>query len=560
MQKLDSLTDEKVNAELNNIQIAYNRIQKAAYGIYLLVELQKQNKNMKIRFKKPIDDINKLKIDIKEYEKYINLAQKAVDEAENNKDCIFSEKNRAEFNKESLIAEYRLDMLILLKQMFNDSSSYNEKTINENPFDGLDPAKQEIFSDYLLDDLSELSKDFERITNSSEIIDKYYRSRSMSVLDSIATELGDLIDDRMIVDNLSLKNVFNSDSKDFDSVDFLRKMVLLRYHTNQITDQLTKFRTREKEQQELGAQEANEYVYITDNEIDEQIQRILDDFSLSGNKQLAIYDFQKEVATKKGLLTDENQFNIQGLSYISIPASELLLLIKRANDEGIRYKVFPDAQEFNKDLHYLVIVPEKDKQKVIKSDNKKPFYNKYRVESYSLTLGKYTLPIIQKIYEVLKNKYYIDNIGCFEHSSRPSQLYVLMYYYNNSNIEKDIESEIVQIYNEIKGKTIGSDKSYKNVMCYLKVSVQTNIIPILETLKENKIKFFLEPEPKDNSTRNTVQRDFIHIYINREDADRYRDVLSTFLSKNGATLCGENINIGNEIIKECEWSGIEEER
>ena len=268
-QKVDDPTikSDDIESEFKNIQSDFDVLKIYADGVAKIKELQKQNNNMKKRFKKPIAFYSsELEEAIKKYKEYIKIIQKSVDDEEKAGKHVFTKMQREVFNIESLKAEYRIGMLSILNQLADDE--YGDKKIKSNPFKNLPKTKQKMFGSFIIEDANELGDDFRFLTHSSEIINRYYDMYSINGLDEIATELDKNIADITVKGDFSFEEIFDSRASDFDSEEFLRKMVLLRYHTNQITNNLKDYieidiqRIKDEEErkarQEKEAKEAEE--------------------------------------------------------------------------------------------------------------------------------------------------------------------------------------------------------------------------------------------------------------------------------------------------------------
>jgi len=598
----DSTQDPlELTGEFVNIQTEFESLRKMADATYKINELKKQNDNMKKRFRKPVlgnSGERELENAINEYTDYIERIQKSVDEEEQNGNPIFSEFQREVFNRESLRAEYRLGMLMLLRQVVGDW--HGRKKISINPFGNLPETKRKMFTSFLLEDAKELGDDFDLLTNSSDLIKRYYSNSSMDELDQYATELDNLIADALVTGELSAHEIFDSESKDFDSLEFLRKMLLLRYHTNQITGSLKEFvnknieRIKRDEAEKERAEEikkereeeakrkaeeaekarldeekkANRYKSITDEEVEAEIQEIESDLVSTGNRYVNILDFQKMVAREKGLLTTESRVQTKGLAYFPVTASKLYAMIKLANETGIVYTVFPGSQEFDKDADYLFVVSESDKSKVEVVD-KKPFNSSIGTPYDTISLGKYSTAVMWMIHKKLLGKIedkgidyrnFADEIRYIDTKAPTSELrYEVSYADMHTPIEFEKKSVIISTIKEVlhalHNSSLDSTQMLKDIKCYLSVPAQRNILPILAELQKAGIDFYMEPEPTQKSNRNLLGRGSIHIYFDRKNLEKYRSTVESKLNTLGApvTLGGVTIDFADEMVDECEW-------
>lgn len=561
-QKVDDPTikSDDIESEFKNIQSDFDVLKIYADGVAKIKELQKQNNNMKKRFKKPIAFYSsELEEAIKEYKEYIKIIQKSVDDEEKAGKHVFTKMQREVFNIESLKAEYRIGMLSILNQLANDRNG--DKKIKSNPFKNLPKTKQKMFGSFILEDANELGDDFRFLTHSSEIINRYYDMYSINGLDEIATELDKNIADITVKGDFSFEEIFDSSASDFDSEEFLRKMVLLRYHTNQITNKLKDYKeidiqrikdeeeriAKEKEEEERRKQEEEarkdeeekaakdaeerkaqeeearkarieQLKNMTDKEIEAEILKIERDMTANGSRYVNILDFQKEVAVAKGLLPKDVLTSNPNLAFRNYSSVMAYATIQKANRTGVNYLVFPDSQEIGDGE--FGFVSSKDDEDSIEIQIKKITHNRRYYEHKKIKeLGSipyymfesFSKRLIEEQKEFIKVEY--------DEKTGFVKVYIISYEdcYDDV-IEPDvfIQTSIMKIFeNVLKDlKEIGNTSSdLKDVLSYVSIPTVRNMIPILEALKEAGVEYYLEPIPPN---RNTKERDNIHIYYYRE--------------------------------------------
>ena len=612
LDELDEIDDPdplETEVQFQTLKAEVEQLHKVVEGRYKINELKKQNNNMHIRFKKPIESTYGLEQEIEEFEDYISKIQTTIDEQEAAGTPVLHGNQREVFNRESLIAEYRLNMLKLLLQVARSPM----RRLEFNPFENLPKTKQIMFASLLLEDAKELGDDFDNVLKKPhDIINRYYDGPGISALDGTARELDNLLSDSYVVKTFSPQEVFDSNSTEVDSAEFLRKMVALRYHTSQITWRMPNFiereaervqeeaerakreeeeaKRREEERIEREAQEAakkakkaeeeekarlaeeerlNKYKKITNEEIEAEIRRIANDLSSTGSRYVNILDFQKMVAREKGLLTTEERMAAEGLAYIPAKISDLYSMIKLANSEGVSYTVFPSSQEFDDEKKYLFIVSETDKSKVT-SIGTKPFSSSYTTGYGIEPLGEVTVPVMWMMHKRLKEKLEDENdrmkslipeIG-YETTNKSGRFelkYGITWDDESTDYEnkkrKMVKETVKEVYEELKTNKLDTKGMLKDVKCYLSVPAQRNIMPILEAMQAAGIEVFMEPEPKSKSSRNQKHRDNIHIYFDRDDLAKYKLDVEPKVSTPAApvTIGGERLDFATKMIDDCDW-------
>ncbi len=91
----------------------------------------------------------------------------------------------------------------------------------------------------------------------------------------------------------------------------------------------------------------------------------------------------------------------------------------------------------------------------------------------------------------------------------------------------------------------------QNILCYLKLPVMTNMIPILERLKAADVEVFLEPVPSSN--RNDKNRENVHIYFKRDDLEKVNQVLEEEPNRGVIGVKSDKNIIGQSIIDRIVW-------
>lgn len=583
------ISDSESIKEFESLNAKYKELHRLAEGQYKINELKRLNHNMQIRFKKPLTDIHELDTAIQEYSEYIVKLQASVKNQSADSQPILTDVQRQIFYRESLRAEYRLKMLIIMQQV-----AYSSGLEIENPFTNLSETKQKLFAAFLLEDAKEIGEDFHRLEKDSELIGKYYINMEMYELDACAQELDTILNTSYIVKSFSPQELFDTNSKEVNSTEFLRKMVLLRFHTNQIKEDLPVYKEEElnridkekrKSEQEVAKakqeeqervqkqkekeERINQYKGMTEQDIGGEIKKIEGDLSRSGSRYVHILDFQKELARTRGLLpTEKGLQDYENLTYIPVGVSTLFALMKVANKEGINYTVFPGAQEFSDSEEYLFVISKSDSSIVDNIENL-PFSSHFRTdpEDIDFLMGEFTMPVMWMIHSRLQDslKNTSERMQTLEDEiyydyAKESGKYKLFYIANLTDPGVAIKSKKKALLKETVNavKTLLEcypvlDEFLKDIKCYIEVPAQRNILPILEELKKVGIDYYFEPEPEPSKYRNQRNRNMIRIYIDRENHIKYNrehqklDVLKNFI------LQGVTIDFGRELLRKCTW-------
>ena len=182
-------------------------------NLYWLSELKKQNKNMKLDFQKiSLKNLNGNKIET--YRRYVQTISEQRED--------FTYKLGDELIDELITAEYRLNMLVLMRDVNNGEE------VQTNPFERKNDAKKEKYEQLFLQDIEEANRRYEelqrkkkRYTTIGALEKKDFRE-----IEKLAEQIKDDID-LVMVDDLSISEVFTSDG--FDTI---KQFVRLRLKMN----------------------------------------------------------------------------------------------------------------------------------------------------------------------------------------------------------------------------------------------------------------------------------------------------------------------------------------
>ena len=571
--RINSLRDSLMNDNIKavNVMAEVIEIEKEVEAEYRISEIEKQNKQMKECFLESIENIQSLRDRIESVKSHIEKIQEDVDRERESGTLSFKQEQEKRFQIASLEAEYRLKMLILLRDEVESPWEDLSVEPRENPFEDLPGKKQDIFSGWLLDDVKKIGEDFQNLARSKKIIDKYYIKMNMTRLTELEKRLDKTQKDACSAETFSLKELLDSNSTEINSEIFLREMVMLRYHINQINSKLSEYEKHEEkikmEKQKKAEKDAakdEKYRTMSNQEIEAEIQRILNDLGIKGNRFINVLEFQKNIARSRGLLKSEENKN--DIKFIPASASDLYSLIKLANDKGITYTVLPGSQEFEDSKGYLFMT---NTNNMVEANMLPPFFIEGGPNSGTEVLGEYTIPVLWMIHKKLEERLKaeseeIDSVKSElrrsrqEHDGKYKLTFETAYSIFNEPSKTERKKEFIrdtifQVYDELRSSEAYANELLEEVSCYLSVPAIRNIIPILEELQNAGIPFYFEPVPQ--GTRNQRNRDNIHIYFNRKYLSEYKSRVERKVSTPGKPVMinGESINFYADMIEECSW-------
>lgn len=574
----NSEQDSTAQTAFSNLKTQFEEDRRMADGEYTLKQLEQQNVSMDRMFEKSLkrDGITKSKLD--EYIEYIKKLQERVSESDYSDTPILKGVKRQKFNEISMRSEYRIKMLELMYLL-------NNGDIDINPFKNLSPLKQKMFSKYFFEDAKNAAQQYSYMSYFEEAFNSEAPYDFKSV-DEIAKILNSKMGDAVVTDDFSIMELFDSENPSTASFDFLKKFVKFKLKLNDMRERkdevLEKYNSkteakRKKEEEEAekirkaqeieaAKQEAERkrterYKTMTNEEINEEIYRIEHDLKATGNRFVNILEFQKEVARARGLLPNEQELQNDELAYKTMNSIQVVAFLKEAKQSGVNFTILPDVQEFKeKSESYLVIVSKTD-EKALKSKSDAPNFtsSNYMTGWRDITFGRFPAWILNELNKELshKKRKISDNLAV---QKCENGLYELSYYRqqnDSGNKRKENEKEVYDILKELfhylpcmEGIT---EKSIKDIMCYIQIPAVRNIIPILEQFQKSEVSAFLEPVP--NEKRNTNSRDNINIYFRREDLEKViSDILPQISGNKGiAILKRDEIDFGRETAKMSVW-------
>lgn len=573
--------DPDIQKSFQELERMYEEDKRMADGEYTIKELVKQNKQMNKTFENSLEQggINKEKLD--EFISYISKIQKKISESDHEEIPLLTKVQRQKFNNTSMESEYRIKMLELMYLL-----SIGE--VEVNPFKNLSVLKQRIFSEKFFQDVQIAQAQYSSLADSEEIFNRYNRNYFTSI-DGMAKRLTDQLIDASMVEDFSIRQLFDSKNSDIKSFAFLKEFIRFKTTLNEMREKrLELIQAYNREQEEIENEKANqlleqqrkaeadaeakrkeaerlEYLKnISNQDINRRIDEIEQDLTATGSRFVNILDFQKEVARAKGLLDTESEVQSDELLYYLTGPFTLSKIIEKANKKGVNYLIFPDSQERDNRKLFIFIVSRSDSE-ITNSNIENASGSNFRNLSYSSdwytyrNLGTYN-PLVaerleQKIYE--EDESMTNNLSINEVNGFKEIRVGYFYYVDQASIPSKNEmvlDKLGEIYDELDDFGAGEEYLQK-ILCYIKVPAIRNIIPILEEFKTAGIPAYLEPTPQEK--RNEDNRDYIHIYFKRDDLDKFLDIYSKISNNNVgiATLkCGDDdYSLGRKIKEETTW-------
>lgn len=471
-----------------------------------------------------------------------------------------------DFHKASYEAEYRICMLQMAIEM--EQLDYSDKQI-QNPFQEFDTTRKNMFLKFFNVDLAEAIEKYNTFVLKNEKLIKKKRVSLWNELDGNIKKFDNILGIQ-VCQNPELKGIISGDKKN-DSDSFFDVTLLLLKIKRDINQMKADFNIifnesleemqkesekqakeqaeKEKAEKEQAEKEKQKMQYATfsNAEIETKLKQIRDNISIdsssSSSQFVDMLDFQIEVAIAKNLLPEDVHNPQYGKSANILDAYRLL---SNVNKSGTPCFIFPDGQEYgdgefsfvvpkeNKDVLDLKPIPQEHISKSFKvfaanSEVAKHPDNKYIGELpdflldmfYSFLIHKERIETIDKflkivpndktgIYKILVNERYLDYpTGTYRYSSNT--------FVQNS---KECFKSVLDTLKSMDGNT----NQLKNILAYIYLPANMNMIPLLEKLKEAKVDYYIEPLPEGK--RNTLNRNHIHIYYRREQNDVVDEVVN----------------------------------
>ncbi len=561
--------DVDVIKAFNEYMIVFRKEYKRAEGMSTIEQLDKINFNMNALFSKSTENSDLSEEKLYTYIGAIKALQEKVDDADKSSNPILQGPIRYVFNDKSLESEYRLKMLELLYVISVNpwKVSYGEIS---NPFQKMSKAQRKKFPVLFSDDLDKLAKDYEFLSYSEELLDKY-GSHKFKDIDEFADDLNIKIGTEKIKD-FTYRKMFDEGASSEEFFENIKKMVYIRYHLNEmvreiptalkrkeeeIEEQKEKQRKdaenrrkkaeaeeqrkkKEAEEKRIASEKAEQEAITLKDASDEEIQAKIDelnhDVTRTGSRYINIVDFQKRVAKLKGLLPTDEVIESDELCSKVFNGSEIMSFIKQANESGVNYMIFPDSQE-GADGGFNAVVSKTDESILDIQKSESYFKDKnhtYRNGARLIYWKKYgTIPgfylkKLQELFDKLEDEEkdecseftYVDEI---KKKRREDIFEIGMMMHpsgRTSRVADRVMTQLLTRTNQELEKEWKDKHEDKDVMCYLSIPATQNIIPVLRLFKEKEVTPYFERVGSQDE-RNTQNRDNIHIYFHRDDLDKF---------------------------------------
>ena len=261
-----------------------------------------------------------------------------------------------------------------------------------------------------------------------------------------------------------------------------------------------------KKQQEEKKKKREELKKLDDKDIRKEIKRIDDKSFDVTTSYKNILEYQKMVASAKGLLDEKSGMDTEDIAYKRTSKDLVVALMKNADKKGIAYTVLLDIDNcVNKNC--MIIASKQDIDKINGS------YEYVSSRPNGLIRGKYGKSFI----------YLLQSEGRGEEIN--FDINGNAYRYDMFKVSEDkCEAEIRKMVKDIK--KLDNREKMKDVKCYLEFSYQRPIISILEALKKEGIEYYIPPvDYYFNKVEPTMK-----IYIDRKDVKKYKENVHSKIS------------------------------
>ena len=568
LEKSNNEDDPEIKQTFEKLKIEFIEIRRAADGEYTIQELEYINRKMDNDFEQfdNSDGTSKISKSISKYENYIQKIQDKIDLSDKNGRPLLTNIQRQRFNYISLKSEYRLKMLGLLVDSLNNGQEL------KNPFEKLSLTKQKIFSKFIFEDIKEASIQYNLLMQNYETLKKF-SPRFLDRVDSAGQEIGNMLSDIQMIEDFSIRQIFDSNNKESDSFKFILKFLKFKYEMNYLRNNLDRAKDNERAEEEkkrleeLKKEETKKALELsqkrekenleklanlTDAEIKEEIDRIEHDLTADGSRYVNILDFQKKIARVKGLLDSEKITQNPNLVYKNVDDYDVIKIIERGNAAGVNYLVFPNAQETGNG-GYTVAVSKSDESLLnFLSSYKNKFGDKEK-SMYSWNVknivGVFSEHFLHDLFNDLKSSKVDESVFEFVSAKRlkNGRFELSLGCYNEYNSKFPKYKEIVEMAIRARIQQIQNMKNIhgfnKDVLCNISIPANKNIIPILEQFKNTGIVPYIEPVPQNLMERNSKNRDRIQIYFERKNLSKYMDLIEPTLKKKAVLYTNDDIGV-----------------
>lgn len=504
---------------------------------------------------------------ISNYKELINGLKNKIKEAKDNKKPILEGYRDDYFTDLLTESKYRLSMVELLYRISINPGHVEKFQIVGgmlNPFKNLVEGEKLKFPSLFMEDLKNIATDYnvlyDKSKNASRIKedDKYNRIR-----ETIFRKNG--LDEELGIQKIKDPNFVKMFNGDFDPEKLFKVMinlVLCRYYINQLNHELEIERKNnvqamidkmereeaERKQREKDAQEREELANLTNEEIEQRINNIYNAVGVNGSVYVKILDMQKKIASAKGLLPASDELQEKQLACRLYSPQGIISFIDYAKKLGINYMAFPDSQEAaNGGFYVFVSESDKDVFKIPSIDATKKFKALSKKNTIWRTYGTVSSPFLRKILELFYNlkdwqrEDWQDFIYADIKDTQQEIYEIGIMDDVNGHNHYDADDHIVPIIKEANKEFVKelrvTDTDNKQVddyiLSYISIPATYNIIPLLQSFQNAGIDPYFERVPNIND-RNTMNRDFLHIYFYRKDYKNFwNNVRPTLMSDTG---------------------------
>lgn len=286
-------------------------------------------------------------------------------------------------------------------------------------------SKQKMFSKYFFEDAKATAVQYEDLSRYEDLFNKYMGNYYFRSVDDIAQKLNEKMADVQMIDDFSIRQLFDSSNPSAKSFQFLKEFIRFKENLNKMRYKKQEFIDKSKAEEEarlkkeeeekaksLKIEEEKKAIekrkkeeeerlrQISNKEIDAEIYRIEHDLTADGSRFVNILDFQKKVARANGLLNSESEVQNDKLVYKIATSIETLQIIKNANKSGVNYMIFPDCQE-NANGGFMIAVSESDKSIFSVKEENSPYNWLIYSWTSDVVFGNYPVFILQKLREKL---------------------------------------------------------------------------------------------------------------------------------------------------------------
>ena len=500
-----------------------------------------------------------------------------------------------DFHKASYEAEYRICMLQMAIEM--EQLEYSDKQI-QNPFKKFDEIRKNMFLRFFNKDLAESIEKYNTFVLKNKNLIKKKRMSLWNELDSNINKLDNVLGIQ-VCQNSELKGIISGDKKN-DSDSFFDVALLLLKIKRDINQMKADFNIifnesleemqeesekqakeqaeKEKAEKEKAEKEKQkmQYASFSNAEIETKLKQIRDNISIdsssSSSQFVDMLDFQIEVAIAKNLLPEDVHNTQYGKSANIFDAYRLL---SNVNKSGTPCFIFPDGQEYG-DGEFSFVVPKENKEvlelKPITIEHISKSFKVFDANSgvakdpININIGELPDFLLDMFYSFLIHKERIETIDEFLKivpNDKTGMYKILVnegYYDNQNNKYRYASTTLTQNSKECFKSVLdtlksmdGNTNQLKNILAYIYLPANMNMIPLLEKLKEAKVNYYIEPLPEGK--RNTLNRNHIHIYYRREQNDVVDEVVNQLYTAYNCNIdtrwsSEKNILFGKRLAQE----------